>query len=147
MDTTRASDMAKSWGWSLTLSAAVPDQETVDVPTPGYDAELTDAASIELAVANQVIPDEQGEVVFNGDSASVTNLSGEDWEAGDLVYIYAEALPIGDVANLEAMQEQIEAQQSEIDDLQARVATLEGGAADEPAARTTPQPKKAKAKR
>lgn len=147
--------MAKSWGWSLLLSSAVPDAETVDVATPGYDAELIDTASVELAVANQVIPEGEGDVVFNGDDATVSNTSGKDWTAGELVYIYAEAKPIGDVAGLEAMQEQLDAQQSaidaqrsEIDDLQARVAALEGGVADEPAARTTPPPKaKAKAKR
>ena len=139
--------MAKSWGWSLLLSSAVLDQETVDVATPGYDAELIDTASVELAVANQVIPEDEGEVVFNGDTATVTNNSGDDWAAGGLVYIYAEAKPLGDVANLEAMQDQIDAQQTEIDDLQARVAALEGGVADEPATRKTPPPKKGKPKR
>ena len=140
--------MAKSWGWSLLLSSAVPDQETIDVATPGYDAELIDTASVELAVANQVIEEDEGGVVFNGDTATVTNTSGEEWASGDLVYVYAEAKPIGDVANLEAMQEQIDAQQTEIDDLQARVAALEGGVAHEPAAGKKAQPpKKGKPKR
>jgi len=126
--------MAKSWSWSLALTAAVADQATVEVPTPGYDAERTDTSSVQLAVGAQVVDDERFDIAFNGDAATLTNLSGQEWPAGATVYVYVEAQGIDDIANgdLAAMQAEIdalkaedEAQASEIADLQTRVAALE----------------------
>jgi hypothetical protein len=128
--------MAKSWSWRLRLPAAVADQASVEVPTPDYDAALADPASAELAVDNDVVslPD-KGTVVFNGDSATVTNLTGSTWPQGDEVYVYVERKGVdagGAEEALAAMQAQIDANaaaigalQTDVTDLQARVAALE----------------------
>lgn len=121
--------MVKSWSWSLSLTQAVVDQATVDVPTPGYDEERTDPDSAELAIGNVVVdvPDE-GSVEFDGENATVTNLTGDDWAAGDVLYVYVKAkAPDADAAG--ALEARVEALESEVDDLQARVTALEGGAA------------------
>ena len=134
--------MAKSWSWKLRLTAPVADQASVDVPTPDYDAALVDPASAELAVDNDVIalPD-KGTVAFNGLSATVTNLTGSTWPQGDEVYVYVERKGVdatggGAEDALAAMQAQIDANtsaigalQTDVTDLQARVAALETPAA------------------
>ena len=77
--------MAKSWSWSLALTQAVDDESSVDVPTPGYDEKLADPATVELAIGNVVVDvPEEATVEFNGDDATVTNETGEEWAAGDI---------------------------------------------------------------
>ena len=120
--------MAKSWSWSLPLTRAVADQATVEVPTPGYDQARTDPDSAELAIGNVVVDvPEEGTVEFDGENATVANLTGDDWAAGDVLYVYVKAkTPDADSAgDLEARVQTLE---SEVNDLQARVAALEGGA-------------------
>jgi hypothetical protein len=126
--------MAKSASWSLLLNAAVADQASVEVSTPGYDAALVDANSVELAVGNDVVvvPD-QATVAFSGAAATVTNLTGAEWASGETVYIYVEAKGLaGAGETLAAMQAAIDANASaialldtEVADLQLRVAALE----------------------
>ena len=120
--------MAKSWSWSLPLAQAVADQATVEVPTPGYDQERTDPDSAELAIGNVVVDaPEEGTVEFDGENATVTNLTGDEWAAGDVLYVYVKAktLDADSAGDLEARVQTLE---SEVIDLQARVAALEGGA-------------------
>ena len=84
--------MAKSWSWSLPLTQAVADQATVEVPTPGYDEERTDPDTAELAIGNVVIDvPEEGTVEFDGENATVTNLTGDEWITGDVLYVYVKA--------------------------------------------------------
>ena len=84
--------MAKSWSWNLALTQAVDDESSVDVPTPGYDEELVDLATVELAIGNVVVNvPEEATVEFNGDDATVTNETGEDWAAGDMLYVYVKS--------------------------------------------------------
>ena len=131
--------MAKSASWSLVLNAAVADQASVEVSTPGYDAALVDANSVQLAVGNDVVavPD-QATVAFSGAAATVTNLTGAEWASGETVYIYVEAKGLAGAADggleqrLSTMQAAIDANTSaialldtEVADLQLRVAALE----------------------
>ena len=127
--------MAKSASWSLVLNVAVADQASVEVSTPGYDAALVDASSVQLAVGNDVVvvPD-QATVAFSGAAATVTNLTGAEWASGETVYIYVEAKDLSGAGGetLAAMQAAIDANTSaigaletEVTDLQARVAALE----------------------
>jgi len=124
--------MAKSASWSLVLNVAVADQASVEVSTPGYDAALVDASSVQLAVGNDVVvvPD-QATIAFSGVAATVTNLTGAEWASGETVYIYVEAKGLTG-AGVAAMQAAIDANTSaigaletEVTDLQARVAALE----------------------
>ena len=127
--------MAKSWSWSLLLNAAVADQASVDVATPDYDAALVDPNSVELAVGNDVValPD-QATVAFSGATATVTNLTGAEWASGETVYIYVKAKGLtgegaGGIAGMQAAIDAntaaISALETEVTDLQARVAALE----------------------
>ena len=122
--------MAKSWSWTLPLTQAVADQATVEVPTPDYDEERADPDTAELAIGNVVVDvPEEGTVEFDGENATVTNLTGDEWAAGDTLYVYVKSktLDAGSGGELEA---RVEALESEVDDLQARVTALEGGGAD-----------------
>ena len=120
--------MAKSWSWSLALSQAVADGDSVDVPTPGYDEERADPDSVELAVGNVVVGvPEKATVEFNGDDATVTNETGEGWVAGDVLYVYVKS-KTPDAESVGELEGRVEALETEVDDLQARVSALEGGA-------------------
>jgi hypothetical protein len=120
--------MAKSWSWSLPLTQAVADQATVEVPTPDYDEERADPDTVELAIGNVVVdvPDE-GTVEFDGENATVTNLTGDEWAAGDVLYVYVKA-NTPDVDSVGELEGRVDELESEVTDLQARVAALEGGA-------------------
>ena len=120
--------MAKSWSWSLPLTQAVADQATVEVPTPDYDEERADPDTVELAIGNVVVdvPDE-GTVEFDGENATVTNLTGDEWAAGDVLYVYVKA-NTPDVDSAGELEGRVDELESEVTDLQARVAALEGGA-------------------
>ena len=84
--------MAKSWSWTPAARHEVADQATVDVPTPDYDEERTDPDSAELAIGNVVVDvPEEATVEFDGENATVTNLTGEEWAAGDTLYVYVKA--------------------------------------------------------
>ena len=84
--------MAKSWSWSLALRSEVDEQDTVDVPTPDYDEERADPDSVELAIGNVVVDvPEEATVEFDGENATVTNLTGEGWAAGDTLYVYVKS--------------------------------------------------------
>ena len=123
--------MAKSASWSLILNQAVADQASVEVPTPRYDPALADPSSVELAIGNDVVtvPD-KATVVFNGETATVTNLTGAEWASGELVYIYVEAKSLSSADGgvdeaLAAMQEQIDANATAISTLQTDVGALQ----------------------
>ena len=121
--------MAKSWSWTLPLTQAVADQATVEVPTPDYDEERTDPDTAELAIGNVVVDvPEEGTVEFDGENATVTNLTGEEWVAGDTLYVYVKA-KTPDAESAGELEGRVDELESEVDDLQARVSTLEGGAA------------------
>jgi hypothetical protein len=129
--------MAKSWSWSLLLNAAVADQEAVDVPTPDYDAAFADPASAQLAVDNDVValPD-KATVTFNGETATVVNLTGAEWPAGQTVYVYVAAKGLsggeggGDaLVQIEANTAAIAVNAAAIADLETRVAALESAPA------------------
>jgi hypothetical protein len=80
--------MARSWGWKYNLPANVNDGGTVDVPTPGYDAR-SDIDSAELALNDEVVPvPGEATVVFNGATATVTNLTGATWLQDSQLYLY-----------------------------------------------------------
>ena len=120
--------MTKSWSWTLPLTQAVADQATVEVPTPDYDAERVNPDSVELAIGNIVVDvPEEATVEFAGESATVTNLTGDDWAAGDVLYVYVKA-KTPDAESAGELEGRVETLESEVDDLQARVSTLEGGA-------------------
>ena len=119
--------MAKSWSWTLPLTQAVADQATVEVPTPDYDEERTDPDSAELAIGNVVIDvPEEGTVEFDGENATVTNLTGDEWLAGDTLYVYVKA-KTPDAESAGELEARVEALETEVDDLGARVTALEGG--------------------
>ena len=119
--------MAKSWSWSLPLTQAVADQATVEVPTPDYDEERTDPDTAELAIGNVVVEvPEEGTVEFDGENATVTNLTGEGWAAGDVLYVYVKA-KTPDAESAGELEGRVEALETEVDDLGARVTALEGG--------------------
>ena len=120
--------MAKSWSWTLPLTQAVADQATVEVPTPDYDEERADPDTVELAIGNVVVdvPDE-GTVEFDGENATVTNLTGDEWAAGDVLYVYVKA-KTPDAESAGELEGRVDELESEVTDLQARVAALEGGA-------------------
>jgi hypothetical protein len=130
--------MPKSASWSVILTTAVPDGASTEVPTPGYDAALAAEESVQLAVDNDIVPTpDKATVAFNGETATVTNLTGDDWLPGWTVYLYLEAKGAEDVANqmqveidilhqrVKALEETVSTHESEINDLQARVAALE----------------------
>ena len=120
--------MAKSWSWTWPLTQAVADQATVEVPTPDYDEDRADPDTAELAIGNVVVDvPEQGTVEFDGENATVTNLTGDEWVAGDVLYVYVKA-KTPDAESAGELEGRVEALESEVDDLQARVSTLEGGA-------------------
>lgn len=120
--------MAKSWSWNLALTQAVDDESSVDVPTPGYDEELADLATVELAIGNVVVNvPEEATVEFNGDDATVTNETGEDWAAGDMLYVYVKS-KTPDAESAGELEGRVTTLESEVNDLQARVAVLETGA-------------------
>ena len=120
--------MAKSWSWTLPLTQAVADQATVEVPTPDYDEERTDPDSVELAIGNVVIDvPEGGTVEFDGENATVTNLTGDEWAAGDALYVYVKA-KTPDAESAGELEGRVDELESEVEDLQRRVAVLEGGA-------------------
>jgi hypothetical protein len=120
--------MAKSWSWSLHLKQAVVDQATVEVLTPGYDDERADPNSVELAIGNVVVDvPEEGTVEFDGENATVTNLTGDEWSAGDVLYVYVKA-KTPDAESAGDLEARVDTLESEVNDLQARVATLEGAA-------------------
>ena len=120
--------MAKSWSWTLPLTQAVADQATVEVPTPDYDENRTDPDSVELAIGNVVIDvPEEGTVEFDGENATVTNLTGDEWVAGDILYVYVKA-KTPDAESAGELEARVEALETEVDDLGARVTALEGGA-------------------
>jgi hypothetical protein len=119
--------MVKSWSWSLPLTQAVADQATVEVPTPDYDEARVDPDSAELAIGNQVVDvPEDATVAFDGENATVTNLTGDDWAAGDTLYVYVKA-KTPDVESAHELEGRVATLESEVTDLQARVAVLEGG--------------------
>jgi hypothetical protein len=141
---TKGLAMPKSSSWSVTLAAAVADQATVAVPTPGLDVDVIDLNSAELAVDNKevVIPAEATVDFGDGSTATVTNLTGQEWPQGAVVYLYVAAKAVSgeDLEDqLAAMQTQIDANASDIAaleptveqnaaaivDLQARVSALE----------------------
>ena len=120
--------MAKSWSWSLALRSEVDDQDTVDVPTPDYDEERADPDSVELAIGNVVVDvPEEATVEFDGENATVTNLTGEGWAAGDTLYVYVKS-KTPDAKSAGELEARVGALESEVDDLQARVTALEAGA-------------------
>ena len=120
--------MAKSWSWTLPLTQAVADQATVEVPTPDYDEDRADPDSAELAIGNVVIDvPEEGTVEFDGENATVTNLTGDEWLAGDTLYVYVKA-KTPDAESAGELEARVEALETEVDDLGARVTALEGGA-------------------
>ena len=120
--------MAKSWSWSLPLTQAVADQATVEVPTPDYDENRTDDDTAELAIGNVVVDvPEEGTVEFDGENATVTNLTGDEWAAGDVLYVYVKA-KTPDAESTGELESRVEALETEVDDLQARVTALEGAA-------------------
>ena len=142
--------MAKSWSWTLPLTQAVADQATVEVPTPDYDENRTDPDSAELAIGNVVVDvPEEGTVEFDGENATVTNLTGDEWAAGDILYVYVKAKGLDDVdggggggddeletrvstleSEVAGLKTRLNEVETEVDDLQARVTALEGGGAD-----------------
>jgi hypothetical protein len=120
--------MAKSWSWTLPLTQAVADQATVEVPTPDYDEERADPDTAELAIGSVVVDiPEEGTVEFDGENATVTNLTGDDWAAGDVLYVYVKA-KTPDAESAGELEGRVQTLESEVTDLQARVAALEGGA-------------------
>ena len=117
--------MAKSWSWSLPLTQAVADQATVEVPTPDYDEERADPDTAELAIGSVVVDiPEEGTVEFDGENATVTNLTGDDWAAGDVLYVYVKA-KTPDVESAHELEGRVDELESEVEDLQRRVAVLE----------------------
>ena len=134
--------MAKSWSWTLALQSAVADQDSVDVPTPGYDEERSDPDSAELAIGNVVVDvPEEGTVEFDGENATVTNMTGEEWPVGDTLYVYVKAKGLDDVdaggggddeleTRVSMLESDVAGLKTRLDAVEARVTVLEGGGAD-----------------
>jgi hypothetical protein len=130
----------KTYGWGVTLSEMIEDSETVEIPTPDFDAALVDTAKAEVAYGGYLLTSDQFtlEWAADGSKVVVTNDSDHTWEVNQGVYVSCPRLApdiesIEDVTNaladhetrIAALETSQAAQDLAITDLQARVAALE----------------------
>jgi hypothetical protein len=128
---------AQSYGWRLKLIAPVLDGADVVVPAPDYDTRYTDTRYTEVTLLSKGtvwrVDDGKVAVAFNdsetGWSATVTNATGDQWPAGDEIYVFCPHL-LSEGSNEWDLKGQIW-------DLQQRVNALEG------ARKTSEEPKSA----
>ena len=113
--------MAKSWGWKTQLSAAVDPAASVTYDAPGYDPDLVDQATLEVAVAGRklMVPGEAG-VSFDEETVTVVNNTSAAWPVGAEVYVYAAAKAI-DPDNLQALESAVTQNTADIDGLKTGV--------------------------
>lgn len=127
---------AKSYAWSTILSAAVADGATIDIQTPGFDdPEYYDTDNCGLTIDGTVLTPEAASAAWASDfsSVTVTNSSGDDWAPAQTLYVTVagQTPTTGTISDrLDAHDEQIAGLNTEMDDLESRVAALEsaGGA-------------------
>src|SRR5262245_13901998 len=126
--------MPKSYGWSQTLTEAVPDGGTVVVPA-GDMGENLDQESAAAVVDATVLTEEQASFAFDTEAktVTVTNNSGADWQPQSVLYVAATDTPLTEEAGEASadLKAQLAAMQTQIDDLEDRVAALEGAPAAE----------------
>jgi hypothetical protein len=123
-----------SYGWSLALTEAVPDLGTVDVPAHDINDNV-DQDSAQLAVDGDVISEFECAFAFDvpGKKVTVTNQTGEEWEAQSNLYVSAQRKPVtgaGIGGGGEDLTPRVEALETQLADLTPRVTTLEAQVAD-----------------
>ena len=117
-----------SYGWSLALVEAVPDLGTVEIPAHDINDNV-DQDSAQLAVDGDVINEFECAFAFDipGKTVTVTNQTGEEWEAQSNLYVSAQRKPItgaGIGGGGEDLTPRVEALESQVTDLSAQVADL-----------------------
>jgi len=125
-----------SYGWNLSLTEAVGNGETVDVPAHDINDNV-DQESVELAVDGDVIPKDEFSVVFNvaAQLVTVTNLTGSDWDEQSNVYVSAQrkGLTGGAAGSIEEhfsdLEDEVGALEDRVTTLEDRVTALEGAPA------------------
>jgi len=119
-----------SYGWSLALVEAMPNMGTVDVPAHDIN-ENVDEDSAELAVDGDVIANSECEIAFDipNKRVTVTNLTGEEWEAQSNLYVSARRTPITGAnvgGDTEALEARIATLEGQVTDLSGQVVDLSG---------------------
>jgi hypothetical protein len=117
---------AQSYGWKHKLEADVEGGANVGVPAPGFDTRYTDTRHAEATLISNGAVWRTGEgnveVTFDAtegrETATVANLTGQKWPAGDEIYVYCPHL-LAEGDNEWDLKGQIW-------DLQQRVSALEG---------------------
>ena len=117
---------AQSYGWKHKLEADVDGGASVDAPAPGFDTRYTDTRHAEVTLISNGAVWRTGEgaveVTFDAtegrETATVANLTGAKWPAGDEIYVFCPHL-LAEGANEWDLKGQIW-------DLQQRVMALEG---------------------
>jgi len=110
----------------LALVEEVLDLGTVDVPAHDINDNV-DQDSAQLAVDGDVIPEDKFDITFDipNKTVTVTNQTGEDWEAQSNLYVSARRKPVtgAGIGGGEDLTPRVE-------ELETRVTALEGLVAD-----------------
>lgn len=122
----------KSYAWSQQLSAVVAVGEEAEVNTPGIvTAEDYKTDEVEVVHQGQVLLPEQFEAVWEEDwtHIHITNNTANDWQPGETIYVTLSGIPF-DPADIEqsftALDARVATVEGQVDDLETRVAALEG---------------------
>ena len=123
----------KSYAWSYRLSTTVETDETVDVPTPGFkNPENYDTEHAEV-VYGDVLDADEYELAWaeNFTSVTVTNLTDEDWQPSQTLYVTVPGKTAGDgdaEGSFEALEARVSALEATVEDHETRIAALESAA-------------------
>jgi hypothetical protein len=124
----------QSYGWSKTLDAPVNDGDGTKIPTPDLDIRYTDTehASVTVSSTGVVYEHDDERVTTSFDetegaqSCDVVNHTGNVWPQGTSVYVFCPHL-LSEGDNEWDLKGQLYDIHQEIDALDQRVTTLEGG--------------------
>ena len=156
---------SRSYAWTFQLQDVVSTDDTVTVPTPGFDnPDKYDTEGADVVVGNSVLHEGEFELAWNPEfsEVEVTNLADFDWQPSTALAVTVGLKPAsgeggggGDdsaaiaaldtrVAALETSSADTETRLAALEakdtDLEARVAALEAAAPPADDARRAPQP-------
>ena len=84
----------ESYGWSHRLLAAVANNGTVVIQTPGYDRGQVDEGNLALVLGGETLATNLYSAAWATDKSyvTITNLSGVSWPYNATLYVYCPGL-------------------------------------------------------